>query len=409
MNTPLSKLLKRHPDYFALMAATFLSGLGNTLTGIAIFHELARLKADSMLYSIAFALTILPGLISSHWGGKLLERFSASKLMIVLEIFGSSVISISWVGASLDSVPLLLTALPLSSVSYGILVPFVSTYTRERFEDHDLLAVAEMTNLALVLDFLLGSFLGVLCIDLLGVENFFLMDILTYWIAAIVIFLLSKQHPEPFRRAESKLEEGLPFLWRTLSSEQQKAFLLYPALVASCAPCTAILPGAASVFGDAVHWGLFAISPPLVLLLFKTQGQFLGPFFVRRLNIDRIRRLRPLCLACLAAFLVCYTVALRAPSLGVAAAFVFLAHLFSNVVFTISFIEFRKAFTSESIGAAAVRQYQLGVFIIVLSSLVGGLLTTAFSNLAAVALGSVGLTSAFFLTRTGKAEMGLGQ
>ena len=66
MRWSLLKLFRKHPYYSMLMAVTFLSGVGTTLTALAIYHELVRLGASGFLFTLAFALTILPGLVSSQ-------------------------------------------------------------------------------------------------------------------------------------------------------------------------------------------------------------------------------------------------------------------------------------------------------------------------------------------------------
>ena len=390
-------ILKALPDYLALTFASFLSGIGTTFTGLAVFHELARHRVPSLVYAGAFSLSLIPGFLSSHFASRALQRFSAVRLMIGLELIGAAVVFIAMKGASQGSVALLLTALPLASLSYGFLLPFLNTYARSRFQDHEFLAVAEISNFVLVLDLLLGSVLGTLVIESVGVRNFFLLDIFSYVVSAALIYLIFRKFPEPFRQAQGHLETEQKFRWSDLNPKQKQAFLMYPILVAACSPCTAILPGAASNFGISVTFLGFAFTTALVLMLAKTQGQFLGPVVVRLFKCDNHQAAMPLILVCLALFLACYAAVFAGGSLVAALLLVVAAHLFSNVVFTLSYVSFKKEFPAHQIGIAATRQYQWSVVIMLISSLVVGALTQKWGNTVAIFWGYGVLALIFFV------------
>jgi hypothetical protein len=147
-----------------------------------------------------------------------------------------------------------------------------------------------------------------------------------------------------------------------------------------------------------VSFGALSISVPLLLMLAKTKGQFIGPWVVRRLGLDDVSRSQTLMMTCLLVFLACYAAVFSFSVLALSFFLVVIAHVFSNIVFTLSFVQFRKAFSAEQIGPAATRQYQISLVIMILTSTTVGYLTRYFGNLSAVVFGLMGLLAAFFVT-----------
>jgi DHA3 family macrolide efflux protein-like MFS transporter len=193
--------------------------------------------------------------------------------------------------------------------------------------------------------------------------------------------------------------EAQPFRWSRLSQRQKRAFSLYPIVAASCAQCTALLPGAGIAFGLSISLRSLVLSPALLLLMCKTNGQFLGPLVVRKFRlVDRLSDDRVI-IVCLGLFLIAYAAAFNTTSLVAAGLAVIIAHLFSNVVFTLAFVAFKRDFPVAIIGSAAVRQYQIGGIIMAASSLICGALATSLTNLVAVGFGSFGLLLSTYVLR----------
>lgn len=189
--------------------------------------------------------------------------------------------------------------------------------------------------------------------------------------------------------AAGKRQPPVQPLPRTLPARQRHALAILPALGAVGAPAMALLPALL----PAAH-----ATSLLPLLLARSLGQLCGPLLVPRHRLGHPNR--ALMLACLAGFSTCYLAVAWQPWPALAWALVFLAHLLSNVVFSLGWHGLLLAFDAQHAAAASARSYRAQVLVAAGTSLLAGWLAGhAGTAPALLACSLAGWLLAAWLTR----------
>jgi predicted MFS family arabinose efflux permease len=78
--------LLRHRPFRRMLAAHFLSGIGDWFNSVAILSLLLQLTGTSMAVGVTLALRTLPFLLFGPLGGKLADRFSRKRILMICDV-----------------------------------------------------------------------------------------------------------------------------------------------------------------------------------------------------------------------------------------------------------------------------------------------------------------------------------
>lgn len=372
MKRNIFTLIKAHPSYFLLSLGSLVSGIGTSLTMIAIYAELSARNTPASFYSAAFILGVLPGLFTSGLTNKLSSRFKLSTILIVAELIGAASLVFPFIGLKSGLLSLLLVAEFIGSAITGLLAPFSDSIIRNNFEDQDLPLVTTYSVYSFSANFIIGQALGTILYNFIGTRIYLLLDLSSFLFAAGLIAFANRLRPHSFSLNQNGNEKIEKFKWNELTLIQKRAFLITPALAAICAPAMSILPAIGPKFGVKANIGTIIIAPSLILLLLKTLGQMLGPLLTPSKKFEHMVNNNLLLITCLLIYLIFYLIAFTTTNIIIAGASIVLAHTFSNVVFILGSFSMTRYFSSAEIEIVSARHYQVVLVVITLSALWAG-------------------------------------
>ncbi|MDO8528152.1 MAG: MFS transporter [Deltaproteobacteria bacterium] len=390
----LLSLLKNNKDFSIISLATLFSGIGTALTVIAVYGELSNARAQPFFYSVAFILSLFPGLFSSALAAKLSAKIKISTALILAECCGAIFLVMPMIGVATKVVWFLLVALFMTSAVSGFQSPIYQTFIRRKFKDEELKLVSICSVYIFSANFIFGEALGTVLYPLVGTKIYLFIDLFSYLLAAVLIFLAYKKNKDVFNPVQTNPEKRAVFLWKSLNVFQKRAFLLTPFLALCCAPAMSLLPAIGAEHGKEIVAGSFIIAPALVFLLFKTLGQIIGPFVANRYNFDRLFASNGIITALLMLYLGLYYVIYTAKNLTIACLSIVLAHIASNIVYILASYSFTKHFDESVIAVVSARHYQVCLIAMCLSGLWAGIVAEKFNTVTVI------YVSMFFIALT---------
>jgi MFS family permease len=379
-NNFVLRLIQSSPAYFSISVAALLSGIGSALTVIAVNAEFSKWQLPSHYYALASAFSILPGVFASEIGKLLIKKYSWVKMFVAAELAGLIGLFVVWLGFQFSNVFLLLTGLFVSSVLAGVMIPISQTFSKENVPENRLTDLGKWSVWLFSANFIFGEALGAIFQQIVEVKVFLYLDAFTYLIAMLIVVLSYQKWPEIFGSSsvEKRSELKKNIEWNTYSFEKKKAFLVNPVLALVCAPLMSLLAAIGAQKGSIIKMGPLLLNPAVTILLFKTLGQMLGPFFFDLLKIDEKRNSRFTLVTLLGLYVLFYAVAIFSTNFWISALGVTLAHIFSNVVFVVGFTAFISTFSKEEYAAVTVRHYQLTVAVMTISAFVASGISRAY-------------------------------
>lgn len=370
----LMRSMRKYRWLRTLMLGLIFSSVGSGLTFIMVFGELARLNAAPSSFALAFILSTSPGFLGSIIGKYLLARIEAKYCIIVAESIGALGLLLPWYGLAHDSVNVLQLAGVASSVSAGITIPAINHYTKARLESEDIGAGAVIDTLVFACQVLFGIGIGVFIFGIVQSNTYLLANFFSYVIAIIFIFSLPKLASYADKNIYAK---ELP---KNLSAKQRASLYLLPALAMSGAPAMSLLPTLVQSNNDQKETLLF-------LLFSRSLGQLIGPFLIKEERFKN--QSTKFIIACLTAFIVCYLLIPLTPSLSVSLILVFLAHIFSNIIYSLGWYSLLTHFDHTRIAAASANSFRKQVIIGAMFGISAGMLADRIGSQLALLICSV--------------------
>lgn len=333
--------------------------MGAGLTFVVVFSELTKLNASPSSFALAFVFSTAPGLLGSMIGEYSLKRTDAVNCLILAEMIGFCGLIFPWLGVTLHSITLLQMTELASSFAAGITLPSISHYAKYMLPDEDLAAAALIDTLAFSCYVLFGVGLGVILSHFLDGQALLLVNCCCY-IVSIAALILLPRLKKAFESAQNV--EALP---KSLSPIQKASLALLPALSLVGTPAMALLPVLVPGTGDRSQI-------VLALLFARSLGQLCGPMLVKEKQLE-VQNLY-LIIFCMVGFLVCYQLIAISTILAVALVLVFLAHVLSNIVFSLGWYGLLRNFNAKHVAAASARSYRKQVVVGVIVGGIAGLL-----------------------------------
>lgn len=375
----LGVLLKSFSKYLwlrTLLLALICSSIGSGLTFVMVFGELARLDAAPSSFAIAFILSTSPGFIGTIVGKHLLQKLETKYCLMIGEILGAIGLSIPWFGLENNSASVLQCAGIASSLAAGITIPAINHYTKSKLDEEDIGAGALIDTLVFSCHVLFGIGIGAFIYGKICSEAFLLINLASYFIAVAVISFLPIINTHP---SHNNIVEDLPV---KLSSRQVSCLYLLPSLAMVGSPAMSLLP---TLVGNEAKGDTI-----LYLLFSRGLGQLIGPFLVKEERYKN--QSSSFIIACMVVFILCYLFIPLSPYLIVSLLFVFIAHVFSNIIYSMGWYNILTNFRSEHVAAASASSYKRQIMIGAVASILSGLLADRMgSSMALLLCSSIGL------------------
>lgn len=388
-------LFKSNSIYSRVCIAGFLSSVGSGLTQISVYGELSRLDAKPVIFTAAFALSMIPGVFSSRLGAYLSGRLNWSGLLIVCELLGAVTVLVPILGSAKSSVFLLLISQMFPAIISGFAFPIIQKFTRMSCKSEEMAAVSVLESYFFSAQVIVGAGVGTLLYGQVGSKAYFLLDILSYVASAAIIFKVSKQFRgvNPVNadsdRIASERTSSILKIYRQLefSPTRKRAFFLLPLLSTLGTPAMALLPVIGLKYGQNIKIFGLILTPALLFMFAKTLGQLLGPSLLSPRSIERNFSNTSLLIFCSFSFIGLYILASYSMNLPLALLMVISAHTLSNVIYTIGTYSAKIYFNAEEIAAVSSCQYQLQLAAITILSLIAGTITDYIPLSFAIGLG----------------------
>ena len=366
----LLKLIFSKPLFAKVFLAFFISGIGTAFTSVAVYESLTKQDYGPFGFALAFSAGVLPGILTSWWAGRKYLSWSFGKLMVCAQVFGLVMLVFPLVSTLTNSVGWLLMAEVTASAVGGLLLPVYKTIEKSSFSEEELPQLAVLDTFLLTANFICGQGLGSLLTSMMSLRAFLFVDALSYVLAIGILIPLVKELSELKPKSE---ESPKSFSYKALSSQQKKGIWLLPWLALTCAPLMVLLPSRSGDFSK-VNLGGVMMTPALFLICSRTIGQLIGPWLASQLNIERLNGKHWSLSAALLIYVVLYSGAYLSSSIFAAAAFCVLAHVCSNVVYSVGNYRLMKVFDSTQVGWAFGYVYRISTLVISLSGLLSGII-----------------------------------
>lgn len=375
----LHQTLARTPWLLFLGLSFVVSSVGNGITYIVIFSELIRLSVPATSLALAYVLSTVPGFIGSKIGERYCRNNNPFQLLIWGECLGMLGLAAPFGAVMTGSVPLFLVAQTVSAFTIGMTFPAMSKIFKAGLSEQELPVATSLETLIFACNVILGVGLGLLLLGRIGVTSLLFIDLLSFAAALLLLRSAKSRFSKTFTPVFSTT---VSLRWKMLSGTQRRGILLLPLLAFAGAPAMALLPGLvpATLSGEEAH------SMALALLFARSLGQLVGPLILNPDKFEKRSNSNMLMTACLCAFIACYALIPFSPSIFLALALVFTAHIFSNVVFALAIYTILKQFDEHLVCAAMAKSYRLQMVITALVSIGAGYCAQYFGVVTALYL-----------------------
>jgi MFS transporter, DHA3 family, macrolide efflux protein len=375
-------LFKNNIWYLTMTVGMLLSALGTQLTQMAVYWHLGTSHSPALTYGVAFAASIVPGIIASHFGEFLARRFGAFKIMIVSEVAGAIGLLIPWIGLILNSTPIFTVSTFLPAFFGALSLAAISGIMKAGFSDAEYPALGAVDTLMFATTMIAGVGVGALLTALVSMKIFLIIDFATY-LVSIFALLVSKH----MYRGSVVADGGNARRARlNMDGEQMRALLLIPLLSLVSGAAMALLPAFGTSTSN-LDIGSISITGTVAFLVARGLGQLVGPFLLPPELVGKLFSSSRWIGALTFLFVFCYSLVFMG-SLGIwlELALVVIAHIGSNIIFVAAQAAVYRSFSEDDISVAMVRSYQLQV-----------LLTGMVAIAASACADKVSITASFFI------------
>ena len=221
MNTYVA-LLQRNPHFRNLWLARVVSNLGDWFNLLASATLIASLSGAGTAISFLFLARFLPLFFMSPFAGVLADRFDRRKLMIATDLLRAvTVLSFLFVDRP-ERIWLLYVLTALQFVFSAVFTPAQQAYLPAVVDKEDLVTANALDSLTWSTMLAIGALLGGLATAFFGVQTAFVLDALTFvvaaWFVARVPIVSRGGAPRgagksTVRAGLLEIVEGMRYLW----------------------------------------------------------------------------------------------------------------------------------------------------------------------------------------------------
>lgn len=356
----------RQYRWFALLGgALLLSSVGNGLTYVIVFGKLLSSEAKPSALTLAYILTLSPGIPGSLFAEKLLFRMPLLPILILSESIGLAGLAFPWWALDSDSQLLLLASQGVAAFAGGMMVPVLSQILKNGLSPADLPAASSLETLIFAANVIFGIGLGTLLYGHVPPSGLLALDAISF---VLSIGLLIAAHRVFRGVAQHTVEDSTGKIrWRALPLQRKRSLLLLPALALVGAPAMALLPALAPQFsGEATNTGL-------MLLLARSAGQLIGPLLLTEKQLQRYDGKFILPVLFLALFIGGYMLVSLTDKQWLAMLLIVTAHIFSNIVYVLATLNIMRTFPIALTGKAMAKSWRIQLIITLTLPVAAGL------------------------------------
>lgn len=398
------KLTHTHPIYSRIIIAMLISGIGSTLTQVCVFSALAELKAPPFYFALAFALSTLPALFSTHISTQLARIWTSRSILGAAQIVGAVSVAIPVFGLYIKSSLVLLFAEFFSAFVVSISFPHIQLLIKDSFKDTQVPVAAKADTWIFTINVVIGTILGSLLLSFLGYLAYLIFDFISFGLAAYLIY---STHWQPRICIEQTI--GPNFSLKSLTPMQSRAFWVMPLLTLVGTTPVALLPSLGENLGPNIEVFGISLASSMFLLIAKSAGQFIGPMMLPEANFEKYSQNNSLLFGLLLAFFGLYLVITSISNALWMFGLVVLAHIFSNIVYLLGFYLLQHHFNASEILDASATQYRLQMIIITVQAILAGILASQIGTTVTILILSGGwlIVLGWILKSFSKSEVSL--
>lgn len=362
---------KKLRPYAIFLFATFFSGIGSGFIQVVVYNQIANLNLPPFYFGLAFACAVFPALVGSYVGRIIAEKETYNKYLFFSQLFAMLMIFIIKSLAEKDFKFILLGEL-VTSFSASVAFPILQKLIKFTFNPESLPIAAKIDTYAYGANIIFGLGLGSVLSAIIGFNDMLLLAEVLYAISAMLFYFA---YPENMEWSQN-LRTTERFFWGTFTPQQKLAFVLMPTLIIVGTPATSLLPSIYNNFsnGEVNH---FIVSPVLTLILFRSIGQFIGPLIIHNDRFESLASSKQTIYFCLLFFIATYCVIFNTDNFYFALLLIIIAHIASNVVFTLATYSMLASFSVDEIARISTVQYQINQIAITLTAIISGVIANA--------------------------------
>ena len=215
------QLLKQNPRFRTLWAAQLISTAGDWFNSVAVLGLVLQLTSSGLGASLVLLASTFPMFFLIPIAGPMAERFDRRRLMILTNLFSAGVSLLFILVKTEDMVWLLYTASILLVVSASFFNPASSASIPNIVTRSELFSANALSGSAWGIMLLVGSALGGIVSTLFGRDPAFVINALSFLIAAGLITLIEVPSPKTTNKQMTPVKdfiEGMRYLREYLPS-----------------------------------------------------------------------------------------------------------------------------------------------------------------------------------------------
>ena len=289
------QLLRQNGRFRRLWAAQLISAAGDWFNSVAVIGLVLQLTDSGLGASLVLICSTLPSFFLIPIAGPLVDRFDRRILMIMANLFAAVVALLFLLVQSAAMIWLLYVALILLIVSASFFIPASSASIPNIVSREELFSANALSGATWGIMVMVGSGLGGIVSTLFGRESAFVINAVSFIIAAVLIATIDIPSPrrESYSHPWHDFTEGLHYLRQHLSSLALVGVKTGWGMAAGSLVLLSVFGEQVFKAGDAGIGQLYAA---------RGLGALVGPFVIHPLVGNDMRKMRNAMWLC---FLLC--------------------------------------------------------------------------------------------------------
>ncbi len=375
-------MLRRNRDFRLLYVATLISLAGDWFATVALLDLVLELTGSATLAALVVVGQTLPVFFTSPLAGPLIDRVDRRRLMVLVDLVRSVAALLPILAFRPGLLPVLYLGVVLVAIGGACYDPAATAALPNLVEQKDLGRANVLIGSTWGTMLMVGSALGGLVTMKLGRNAAFLIDGLSFLVAALLVARIRAPFSE--KRAEGhRAAPLLESLREAIRYARERPRVLALLVSKGGYGLGAGVVASLGLFGKEVfHAGATGIG---VLFCGRGIGALCGPFLMRGLVRDPNRQIR-LIAACIFLFGLGYIGLAFAPSLALGTLAVMVAHLGGGAQWQTSTYHLQREVPDSIRGRIFAADFGLVTLTMSGSSLASGLLADRLGAVRATAI-----------------------
>jgi len=404
---PYLSLLRRNPRFARLYVAQLASFGGDWFATVALLGLALELTDSTTVASLVLVLQTAPFFLASPYAGVLADRVDRRKLLIASDV-GRAVVALGFLLArDASTLWIALVCVALLSVGAAFFEPTVTASLPNLVEENDLPTANALIGAAWGTMLAVGAGLGGVVAGLVGRDAAFVVNALSFAVSAVLIWQVRGSFRAPLTAEEAAgvaAAGGMGGMRRSLS-ETLALVRRSPMVGALLMTKTTFGVGMGVILLLAVFAeDVFEAGDTGIGILFAARGAgaLVGPLIGRRYMTDDGGGLLRMIGLALGAFVLGYALLPASPTIMLAAACVFTAHLGGGAQWSLSSYGLQVAVADRLRGRVFSFDYALVLMATTASTIASGILAELFGPVVTLyaLMAAVGLAGILWLLWT---------